>query len=81
MLRSSSSVGKDSRMLAWNDRIPYERNGVQGVHEVSLQFQEFITKASEKTDEWKLLQNETCAFKCFPFALFDAPCVWALIIY
>ena len=36
---------------------------VQGVHKDSLQFQEFITKANEKTDKWKLLQNETHIFK------------------
>ena len=38
-------------------------NEVQGVHKVSLQFQKFITKASEKTDKWKLVQNETNIFK------------------
>jgi hypothetical protein len=32
---------------------------IQSVHKVSLQFQKFITKANEKTDKWKLLQNET----------------------
>ena len=32
---------------------------VQGVHKVSLQFQKFFTKANEKTDKWKLLQNQT----------------------
>ena len=45
----------------------------QGVHNVSLQFQKFITKATdERTDKWKLLQNETCIFKFFP-VLFNAP--------
>ena len=34
-----------------------------GVHKVSLQFQKFITKANEETDEWKLLQNGTYTFK------------------
>ena len=38
-------------------------NYIQGVHKVSLQFQKFITKANEKTDEWKLLQTETYVFK------------------
>ena len=32
---------------------------VQGVHKVSMQIRKFITKANERTDEWKLLQNET----------------------
>ena len=36
---------------------------VQGVYKVSLQFRKFITKANERTDKWKLLQNETCIFK------------------
>ena len=31
---------------------------IQGVHKVSLQFQEFITKANEQANLWKLLQNE-----------------------
>ena len=45
-------------------RLRDERNTqVQGVHKVSLQFEKFITKANEKTDKWKLLQNETCVFK------------------
>ena len=35
----------------------------QGVRKVPLQFQQFITKANEKTDKWKLLQNETYIFK------------------
>ena len=38
---------------------------VQGIHKVSLQFQKFITKANEKTDKWKLLQNETYILKLF----------------
>ena len=42
---------------------------VQAVHKVSLQFQKFIAKANEKTDEWKLLQNEACIFKFFSFYL------------
>ena len=33
------------------------------VLKVSLQFQKFVTKANEKTDEWKLLQNDTNIFK------------------
>jgi hypothetical protein len=36
---------------------------IQDVHKFSLQFQKFITKTSEKTDTWKLLQNETYIFK------------------
>ena len=36
---------------------------IQRVRKVSLQFQKFITQASEKTDKWKLLQNETYIFK------------------
>ena len=36
---------------------------IQGVHEVSLQLQKFITKANEKTDKWKLLQTVTYMFK------------------
>ena len=35
----------------------------QGVHKVSLQFRKFITKANEKTDKRRLLQNETYMFK------------------
>ena len=44
--------------------VPYNFS-VQGVHKVSLQFQKFITKANEKADKWKLLQNETYIFKFF----------------
>ena len=40
---------------------------IRGVHKVSLQFQQFITEASEKTDKWKLLQNERYIFKFFFF--------------
>ena len=36
---------------------------IQPVRKVSLQFRKFITKSSEKTDEWKLLRNETYVFK------------------
>ena len=35
--------------------------------DVPLQFHKFITKADEKTDKWKLLQNETYIFKFFFF--------------
>ena len=38
---------------------------MQSVQKVSLRFQKFITEANEKTDEWKLLQNETYIFKFF----------------
>ena len=41
----------------------------QAVHKVSLQFRIFITMANEKTDKWRLLQNETCMFKLFPLTL------------
>ena len=34
---------------------------IQGVYKVSLQFQKFTTKANEKTDVWKLVQNGTYA--------------------
>ena len=40
-----------------------------GVHKVSLQFQKFITKANEKTDKWKLLENERYVFKFFYFLI------------
>ena len=43
-------------------KFAYTRN-IQRVHKVSLQLKKFITKASEKTDRWKLLQNETYIFK------------------
>jgi hypothetical protein len=36
---------------------------IQDVNKVSLKFQKFITKANEKTDKWKLLQNVTYIFK------------------
>ena len=45
---------------------------VRGVHKVCLQLQKFITRANEKTDEWKLLQNETYIFKFFLLA-FNTP--------
>ena len=39
---------------------------LQGVHKVSLQFQKFITKATERTDERKLLQNYIFKFFFLP---------------
>ena len=36
-----------------------------GVYKVSLQFQKFVTEANERTDKWKLLQNQTYIFKSF----------------
>ena len=33
----------------------FEGTNIQDVHKVSLQFEKFITKATEKTDKWKLL--------------------------
>ena len=38
---------------------------IQGVHRVSLQRQKSISKANEKTDKWKLLQNERPAYLSF----------------
>ena len=40
----------------------YIKAVIHDVHKVSLQFQKFIKKANEKTDEWKLLESETCIF-------------------
>lgn len=39
------------------------------VHKVTLRSREFITKADEETDKWKLLQNETCVLEFFFFGL------------
>ena len=36
--------------------------GIQCVHKVSLQFQKFLTKANERIDKWKFLQNFNIAF-------------------
>jgi hypothetical protein len=52
--------------------IVVELRDIHGVHKVSLQFQQFITKANEKADKWKLLQKETYIFKFF-FASFNTP--------
>ena len=39
---------------------------------MSLQFQKFITKANDKADKWKLLQNTRCILK-FSLASFNTP--------
>ena len=62
-------VNPKSRFQFLGHRNPLQ---VQGVHKDSLQFQKFITKANERTDRWKLLQNETCIFK-FSFVSFNTP--------
>ena len=48
------------------ERTVWRKRNTQGVRKVALQFRKFITKASEKTDKWKLLQNEKYVFKFLP---------------
>ena len=52
---------------------------VQGVRKVSLQFRKFITRTSEKTDEWKRLQNESCIFK-FSLSYLAHVFIWTLLV-
>jgi hypothetical protein len=59
--RSKSLILLDSVVISCS-KFPLN---IQGVHKVSLKFQKFITNAIEKTNKWKLLQNETYIFKFF----------------
>jgi hypothetical protein len=63
LLALASVVFLESESL-WTRKhiLLYPMPKIQAVKKVFLQFQKCITKANEKTDKWKLLQNETYIF-------------------
>ena len=79
ILRIETNVGRfrssDSNRKEKECTIPLDSGNcetfVQKYRVSTLQFQKFVTTANEKTDKWKLLQNETYIFK-FSSASFNA---------
>ena len=54
------NMGKDKDTINTTCNVEHiPSHFIQGVHEVSLQFQKFITMANEEAGKWKLLQSET----------------------